>query len=64
MQILHQDALLKPMNMVQQFLAPPSMEDQNDTFKTERFSLMSMIIRRMQYNIHPSSSSKIYLQHG
>ncbi|KAK6631151.1 hypothetical protein RUM43_014247 [Polyplax serrata] len=64
MQILHQDALLKPMNMVQQFLAAPSTDDQNETFKSERFSLMSMIIRRMQYNIHPSSSSKISLQHG
>ncbi|EEB09924.1 Thyroid hormone receptor-associated protein complex 100 kDa component, putative [Pediculus humanus corporis] len=64
MQILHQDALLKPMNMVQQFLAPPCIEDPNETFKSERFALMSMIIRRMQYNIHPSTTSKISLQHG
>ncbi|KAL0268602.1 UNVERIFIED_CONTAM: hypothetical protein PYX00_010471 [Menopon gallinae] len=64
MQILHQDALLKPMNMVQQFLAASPAEEQNETFKSERFGLMFPIIRRMQYNIHPSTTSKISLQHG
>jgi hypothetical protein len=35
LQILHQDALLKPLNMVQQFLTPLSNEDmsQQDNFK-------------------------------
>lgn len=64
MQILHQDALLKPMNMVQQFLASSPPDEQNETCKNERFGLMFPIIRRMQYNIHPSTTSKISLQHG
>lgn len=65
MQILHQDALLKPMNMVQQFLASPPPEDPSESIcKNERFGFMFPIIRRMQYNIHPSTSNKISLQHG
>lgn len=66
MQILHQDALLKPMNMVQQFViaSPPPEESSENTCKTERFNLMVPIIRRMQYNICPSTSNKISLQHG
>lgn len=63
-QILHQDALLKPMNMVQQFLAASPAEEHNENFKTERFAFMFQIIRRMQHNIHPATSSKVSLQHG
>ena len=33
MSITHQDALLKPMNMVQQFLTPNTSEDMQDNFK-------------------------------
>ncbi|XP_059058731.1 mediator of RNA polymerase II transcription subunit 24 [Achroia grisella] len=57
--VVHQDAFLKPMNMVQQFLTPPTEIElaQIDNFK-ERSVLMSQIIRRMQYDIHPSSMSK------
>ncbi|XP_069683870.1 mediator of RNA polymerase II transcription subunit 24 isoform X2 [Periplaneta americana] len=60
MQILHQDALLKPMNMVQQFLTPLSNEEmsQQDNFK-ERSALMFQIIRKMQYDVHPPTQSKV-----
>ncbi|XP_021940557.1 mediator of RNA polymerase II transcription subunit 24, partial [Zootermopsis nevadensis] len=60
MQILHQDALLKPLNMVQQFLTPLTNEDmsQQDNFK-ERSALMFQIIRKMQYDVHPPTQSKV-----
>jgi mediator of RNA polymerase II transcription subunit 24 len=40
LQILHQDALLKPLNMVQQFLTTLSNEDmsQQDNFKERQVS--------------------------
>ncbi|XP_077285363.1 mediator complex subunit 24 [Arctopsyche grandis] len=59
MHIVHQDALLKPMNMVQQFLTPlTEMESaQSDNFK-ERSVLMFQIIRKMQYDVHPPTASK------
>jgi hypothetical protein len=42
LQILHQDALLKPLNMVQQFLTPLSNEDmsQQDNFKERQVSFI------------------------
>ncbi|XP_049886112.1 mediator of RNA polymerase II transcription subunit 24 [Pectinophora gossypiella] len=57
--VVHQDAFLKPINMVQQFLSPPSEVElaQIDNFK-ERSALMSQIIRKMQYDIHPPSAPK------
>ncbi|XP_053615276.1 mediator of RNA polymerase II transcription subunit 24 [Plodia interpunctella] len=56
--VVHQDAFLKPMNMVQQFLTPPNdLEKQIETFK-ERSVLMNNIIKKMQYDIHPSSAPK------
>nr|CAD7433236.1 unnamed protein product [Timema monikensis] len=60
MQILHQDALLKPMNMVQQFLTPVANEEstQLDNFK-ERSGLMFQVIRKMQYDVFPPSQSKV-----
>ncbi|XP_063216057.1 mediator of RNA polymerase II transcription subunit 24 [Bacillus rossius redtenbacheri] len=59
MQVQHQDALLKPMNMVQQFLMPLTNDEvtQQDTFK-ERSSLMFQVIRKMQYDIFPPTPSK------
>ncbi|KAI4498103.1 hypothetical protein M0802_006927 [Mischocyttarus mexicanus] len=57
MSITHQDALLKPMNMVQHFLTPLPGEEMQDNFK-ERSSLMSQIIRKMQYDVHPPTQSK------
>ncbi|CAD6227827.1 GSCOCG00006285001-RA-CDS [Cotesia congregata] len=59
MSITHQDALLKPMNMVQQFVTPlPPDEVQDNNFKHDTSALMFQIIRKMQYNIHPPTQSK------
>lgn len=60
MQILPQDSLLKPMNMVQQFLSAVSNEEvpQQENFK-ERFSLMGQIIRKIQHDMHIATSSKL-----
>ncbi|CAH0596262.1 unnamed protein product [Chrysodeixis includens] len=57
--VVHQDAFFKPINMVQQFLVPPSEVElsQIDNFK-ERTVLMCQIIRKMQYDIHPPSVPK------
>lgn len=57
--VVHQDAFLKPINMVQQFLVPPTEVElsQIDNFK-ERAILMVQIIRKMQYDIHPPSVPK------
>lgn len=52
MQIVQQDTLLKPMNMVQQLLTQINSEDNHDNFK-ERWNLMVEIIRKMQYDVHP-----------
>ncbi|XP_045779148.1 mediator of RNA polymerase II transcription subunit 24 [Maniola jurtina] len=57
--VVHQDAFLKPLNMVQQFLTPPTDVEmaQIDNFK-ERAVLMSQIIRKMQFDIQPPSITK------
>lgn len=54
MQIVRQDDLLKPMNMVQQFLTPFTNDEisQQEMFK-ERLVLTSQIIRKMQHDFHP-----------
>ncbi|OAD54966.1 Mediator of RNA polymerase II transcription subunit 24 [Eufriesea mexicana] len=57
MSITHQDALLKPLNMVQHFLTPLPGDEMQDNLK-ERSSLMSQIIRKMQYDVHPPTQSK------
>ncbi|XP_011338033.1 mediator of RNA polymerase II transcription subunit 24 isoform X2 [Ooceraea biroi] len=57
MSITHQDALLKPMNMVQHFLTPLPGDEMPNNLK-ERSSLMFQIIRKMQYNVHPPTQSK------
>ena len=48
------------MNMVQQFLTAVGNEDipQQENFK-ERFSLMGQIIRKIQYDMHIATSSKL-----
>lgn len=65
--VVHQDAFLKPINMVQQFLTPSTeLEIQIDNFK-ERAALMYQIIRKMQRDIHPPSvpkSKPIILSHS
>ncbi|XP_013139722.1 PREDICTED: mediator of RNA polymerase II transcription subunit 24 [Papilio polytes] len=57
--VSHQDAFLKPINMIQLFLTPPSDVElsQNDNFK-ERAILMGPIIRKMQYDVYPPSVPK------
>lgn len=54
MQIVQQDTLLKPANMVQHFLSPhpTALEENLENFK-ERSNLMSEVIRRMQHDVHP-----------
>ncbi|KAF6207841.1 hypothetical protein GE061_016290 [Apolygus lucorum] len=59
MQILQQDALLKPMNMVQQFLTPLTNEDSlQENFK-ERTVLTIQVIRKMQHDMHMATSFKV-----
>ncbi|KAG7210795.1 hypothetical protein KM043_012286 [Ampulex compressa] len=58
MSITHQDALLKPMNMVQHFLTPLPGDEMQDNLK-ERSNLMVQIIRKMQYDVHPPIQSKM-----
>lgn len=57
--VVIQDAILKPINMIQQLLTAPSEVElaQIDNFK-ERAILMCQIIRKMQYDIHPPSAPK------
>jgi len=60
MQIVRQDELLKPMNMVQQFLTAVSQDEmsQQETFK-ERLGLTFQVIRKMQHDFHPAGNPKI-----
>lgn len=55
MQIVRQESLLKPMNMVQQFLIQltPDEISQQEMFK-ERLALGYQIIRKMQHDFHPN----------
>ncbi|VVC40476.1 Mediator complex, subunit Med24, N-terminal [Cinara cedri] len=60
MQILHQDALLKPLNMVQQLLNinPDSDESpEHEHYSKCRQILMCQIIRKMQQDLHPPTMS-------
>ncbi|XP_066597518.1 mediator of RNA polymerase II transcription subunit 24 isoform X2 [Prorops nasuta] len=68
MSITHQDAFLKPMNMVQHFLTQLPGEEMQDNLK-ERSSLMFQIIRKMQYDVHPPTQNKakphtVSMSHG
>lgn len=60
MQVVREDELLKPMNMVQQFLTALTPEElsQQENFK-ERLVLACQIIRKMQHDIHPAPNQKI-----
>ncbi|XP_026324975.1 mediator of RNA polymerase II transcription subunit 24 [Hyposmocoma kahamanoa] len=56
--VVHQEASLKPLNMIQQFLTPAEPElAQTDNFK-DRIGLMCQIVRKLQYDIHPPSVPK------
>ncbi|VVC95111.1 unnamed protein product [Leptidea sinapis] len=66
--MVHGDVVLKPINMLQQFLTPPSDVElaQIENFK-ERTALMSQIINKMQYDVQPPSVSKskaLTISHG
>ncbi|XP_030386391.1 mediator of RNA polymerase II transcription subunit 24 [Scaptodrosophila lebanonensis] len=51
--------LLKPLNMIQQFLAPPTSEDMSSQENVkERLALSFQIIRKMQQDVHPSPNTK------
>lgn len=60
MQIVRQDELLKPINMVKQFLTALSPEEmsQQENFK-ERLGLTFQIIRKMQHDVMPAGNPKI-----
>lgn len=58
MSITHQDALLKPMNMVQHLMTALPSEDKQDNFKKDTSSLMCSIIKRIQYDVHLPTPSK------
>ncbi|XP_026468595.1 mediator of RNA polymerase II transcription subunit 24-like [Ctenocephalides felis] len=81
MRVAHQDALLKPMNMVQQLLNPVAVNPGTDAANSsasgdesnggsssilqsggehfkERSGLMFQIVRKMQYDVHPTTLSK------
>uniref|UniRef100_A0A1I8N1J8 Mediator of RNA polymerase II transcription subunit 24 n=1 Tax=Musca domestica TaxID=7370 RepID=A0A1I8N1J8_MUSDO len=51
--------LLKPLNMIQQFLTPPCNEEMSSQENVkERLGLSFQIIRKMQYDAHPAGSLK------
>ncbi|GAB0095064.1 Mediator of RNA polymerase II transcription subunit 24 [Sergentomyia squamirostris] len=60
LQIVCADDVLKPMNMVQQFLTSIAAEEvgQQENFK-ERLGLTFQIIRKMQHDFHPAGSPKM-----
>lgn len=59
MQVVRDDELLKPMNMVQQFLttSTPDELSQQENFQ-ERLMLASQIIRKMQHDVHPNKKGR------
>ncbi|XP_008208388.1 mediator of RNA polymerase II transcription subunit 24 [Nasonia vitripennis] len=57
MSITHQESLLKPANMVQQFISPIANDEMQDNYK-ERSSFMFQIIRKMQYDYSLPSQTK------
>lgn len=63
MHIVRDDELLKPMNMVKQFLTivTPEEINQQDNFK-ERLGLAIQIIRKMQNDIHQNQKSRSFTQ--
>ncbi|TMW52032.1 hypothetical protein DOY81_002884 [Sarcophaga bullata] len=59
MHSVKENELLKPLNMIQQFLSPPGNEEMSsqENFK-ERLGLSFQIIRKMQYDVHPTGNLK------
>ncbi|EDW79003.1 uncharacterized protein Dwil_GK12010 [Drosophila willistoni] len=51
--------LLKPLNMIQQFLAPLTSEELSSQENAkERLALSYQIIRKMQHDVHPAPTTK------
>ncbi|XP_017863342.1 PREDICTED: mediator of RNA polymerase II transcription subunit 24 [Drosophila arizonae] len=51
--------LLKPLNMIQQFLAPLTTEELSSQENSkERLALSYQIIRKMQHDVHPAPNTK------
>ncbi|XP_043647717.1 mediator of RNA polymerase II transcription subunit 24 [Drosophila teissieri] len=51
--------LLKPLNMIQQFLAPLTSEELSSQENAkERLALSYQIIRKMQHDVHPAPNTK------
>uniref|UniRef100_W8BVH2 Mediator of RNA polymerase II transcription subunit 24 n=2 Tax=Ceratitis capitata TaxID=7213 RepID=W8BVH2_CERCA len=56
---VRENELLKPLNMIQQFLTPLSSEEMTSQENVkERLGLSFQIIRKMQQDVHPSSNTK------
>ncbi|XP_054732184.1 mediator of RNA polymerase II transcription subunit 24 [Anastrepha obliqua] len=56
---VRENELLKPLNMIQQFLTPLSSEEMASQENVkERLGLSFQIIRKMQQDVHPSSNTK------
>lgn len=54
-----QKELLKPLNMIQQFLTPAGNDEMSSQENVkERLGLSFQIIRKMQYDAHPTGSLK------
>ncbi len=60
LQVVRQEEILKPLNMVQQLsqLSQEEMQQKQETFK-ERLGLTVTIIRKMQHDFHPPANPKI-----
>ncbi|KAH8260610.1 hypothetical protein KR038_008678 [Drosophila bunnanda] len=59
MYLVKETELLKPLNMIQQFLAPLTNEELSSQENAkERLALSYQIIRKMQHDVHPASSAK------
>uniref|UniRef100_A0A1A9WLL4 Mediator of RNA polymerase II transcription subunit 24 n=1 Tax=Glossina brevipalpis TaxID=37001 RepID=A0A1A9WLL4_9MUSC len=54
-----ENELLKPLNLIQQFLAPPSAEEMSSQENIkERLGLSFQIIRKMQHDVRPTVNPK------
>ncbi|KAH8305065.1 hypothetical protein KR059_004448 [Drosophila kikkawai] len=59
MYLVKETELLKPLNMIQQFLAPLTNEELSSQENAkERLALSYQIIRKMQHDVHPAPSAK------
>ncbi|KAF7998350.1 hypothetical protein HCN44_009748 [Aphidius gifuensis] len=65
MSITHQDALLKPINMIQQLITPLTNEEiQDNNFKQDTSNLMFQIIRKMQHDVQIRTPSSLGLSNN